>query len=216
MITLYAHGSPNPHKVSIALEELALPYETKIIDVWKGEQFSPEFVALSPNSKVPVIVDHDTRMTIYESNAILIYLADKARLLLPQDLKQRSLAMQLLFLQASSIGPMFGQRAHFSLFAPEKPNYAVNRYVAEADRLTGVMEKLLDGRDYFLDEFSIVDIAFFGWQWTAVHQGFDLVRYPNLASWYERVSSRPAVKRGVLIPLPLPDFSPYLQAKTPD
>lgn len=212
MITLYAHGSPNPHKVSIALEELALPYETRIVDVWQGEQFKPDFSAISPNSKVPVIVDHDSDITVFESNAILHYLAEKTGRLLPQGQKERNRALQLLFFQASSIGPFFGQRAHFVLFAPEKPKYAIERYVKESDRLTGVMETMLRGREYFLNEYSIVDIAFFGWQWCAVHQGFGIDAYPNLKAWYERIKERPAVKKGVETPLPLPDFTPFREA----
>ncbi len=212
MITLYAHGSPNPHKVSIALEELKLPYETKIINVWEGEQFSPEFTALNPNAKVPVLVDHETGQTIYESNAILLYLAEKTGKLFPTEIQQRWKGWQLLFFQAASIGAMFGQRAHFSLFAPEKPNYAVERYLKEGDRLTTVLETLLTGREYFLDEYSIVDIAHFGWLWCSTHQGFAIDTYPNLKAWFDRVSARSAVQKGVTVPLELPDFTPFRSA----
>lgn len=210
MITLYAHGSPNPHKVSIALEELGLPYETRIINVWDGEQFSSEFTALNPNSKVPVIVDRETGHTIYESNAILLYLAEKTGQLFPTAAQQRYEGLQLLFFQAASIGAMFGQRAHFSLFAPEKPTYAVERYVKEGDRLTAVLEKLLTGREYFLDEYSIVDIAHFGWLWCSTHQSFEIDAYPNLKAWFDRIAARPAVQKGVTVPLELPDFTPFL------
>ncbi|MBD2054686.1 glutathione S-transferase family protein [Oculatella sp. FACHB-28] len=212
MITLYAHGSPNPHKVSIALEELRLPYETRIINVREGGQFNPGFIALNPNAKVPVIVDHETEHTIYESNAILLYLAEKTGQLFPIDVQQRWRGLQLLFFQAASIGAMFGQRAHFSLFAPEKPTYAVERYLKEGERLTAVLETLLTGREYFLDEYSIVDIAHFGWLWCSTRQGFAIDSYPNLKAWFDRVATRPAVKKGVTVPLELPDFISFRRA----
>lgn len=212
MITLYAHGSPNPHKISIALEELGLPYETKIINVWEGEQFSPEFKALNPNAKVPVIVDHEADHTLYESNAILLYLAEKTGKLFPTEVQQRWKGVQLLFFQAASIGAMFGQRAHFSLFALEKPTYAVERYLKEGDRLTAVLETLLTEREYFLDEYSIVDIAHFGWLWCSTHQGFAIDSYPNLKNWFDRIAARPAVQKGVTVPLQLPDFTPFHNA----
>jgi GST-like protein len=209
MITLYAHGSPNPHKISIALEELRLTYETKIINVWEGEQFKPEFTALNPNAKVPVIIDHETGHTVYESNAILLYLAEKTGKLFPTETQQRWKGLQLLFFQAASIGAMFGQRAHFSLFAPEKSNYAVERYLKEGDRLTTVLETLLTEREYFLNEYSIVDIAHFGWLWCSTRQGFAIDAYPSLKAWFDRVAARPAVQKGVTIPLELPDFTPF-------
>jgi GSH-dependent disulfide-bond oxidoreductase len=213
MITLYAHGSPNPHKVSIALEELGLPYEAKVVDIWSGEQFGPEFQALNPNGKVPAIVDHDTGRTVYESNAILLYLAEKTGKLLPADPAERWEAIQLLFFQAASVGPMWGQRAHFSLFAPEKLAYAVERYVNEGDRIEAVLDRMLSGRQYFLASgYSIVDIAMFGWAWCAHHQGFPIDDHSSLKSWFDRVAARPAVQKGVVTPLPLPDFSAYHQA----
>lgn len=213
MITLYAHGSPNPHKVSIALEELGLSYEAKVVDIWSGEQFGPEFQALNPNGKVPAIVDHDTGRTVYESNAILLYLAEKTGKLLPTDPAERWEAIQLLFLQAASVGPMWGQRAHFSLFAPEKAAYAVERYVNEGDRIEAVLDRMLSGRQYFLASgYSIVDIAMFGWAWCAHHQGFPIADHSNLKGWFDRVAARPAVQKGVVTPLPLPDFSAYRQA----
>lgn len=207
MITHYSFGSPNPHKVSIALEELGLDYETKIVNVHEGAQFQEEFEGLNPNAKIPVIVDHETGQTIYESNAILIYLAEKTGKLLPSSGVERDEAIQLLFLQAASVGPMFGQRAHFSLFAPEKPQYAVDRYVKEAKRLEALLETLLEDREYFLKSgYSIVDIAFYGWVNTAVAMGFGIADHHNLSDWYERVSARPAVAKGLTIPLPLPNF----------
>lgn len=210
MITLYASGSPNPHKVAIALEELGLAYETFVVDTHAGAQFEPSFTAISPNAKVPVIVDRETGRTVWESNAILIYLAEKTGRLLPADPAERSEALQLLFFQAASIGPMFGQRAHFTLFAPEKPAYAVERYEREGARLEAVLEGLLQNRDYFLASgWSIVDIAFYGWVHTAVAMGFAIDAYPRLSAWFARVSERPAVRRGVTVPSPLPDFSGF-------
>ena len=210
MITLYAHGSPNPHKVSIALEELGLAYEAKVVDIWQGEQFGPAFQALNPNGKVPAIVDDESGLTIYESNAILLYLAEKTGRLLPTDPAERWEAIQLLFFQAACVGPMWGQRAPFSLFAPDKPAYAVDRYANEGNRLERVLDHLLDGREYFLKSgYSIVDIAVFGWAWCAHHQGFPVDDQPNLSAWYDRVAVRPAVQKGVVTPLPLPDFTPF-------
>jgi GST-like protein len=211
MITFYGHGSPNPHKVAIALEELRLLFEAKVVDTTAGEQHEPWFTSLNPNAKVPVIVDHDTGRVVYESNAILIYLGDKTgRLLPPAGDPDRDEALQILFLQASSMGPMFGQRAWFTLFAPEKPPYAVERYAEQADRIEAVLDGLLAGRDHFLASgYSVVDIAVFGWAWCAVHQGFAIDDHPNLAAWYDRVAARPAVRKGVTVPLPLPDFTPF-------
>jgi len=207
MIELYSHGTPNSHKVSIALEELGLPYTVKTIDIFKGEQFADAFVALNPNAKIPVIVDQDTDQVVFESNAILLYLADKTGQLLPHESKARWQAFQLLFFQAASIGAMFGQRAYFDLFAPEKPAYAVERYAKEGDRLTAVMERMLTGRNYFLGEYSLVDIAHFGSLWCSVHQGYSLTEYPNLQGWFDRIAARPAVQKGVTTPAPLPDFA---------
>ena len=213
MITLYAHGSPNPHKVSIALEELALEYKSEVVDVWQGAQHADAFTALNPNAKVPVIVDSDTGQTISESNAILLYLAEKTGRLFPTSRNERWEGMQLLFFQAASVGPMWGQRAHFSLFAPEKPPYAVDRYIKEGSRLEAVLERLLGSREFFLpSDYSIIEIAIFGWAWCAVHQGFGFEETPKLQAWYDRIAARPAVQRGVTIPMPLPDFSPFRNA----
>jgi GST-like protein len=211
MIELYTHNTPNGHKISIALEELGLRYEVKRVNTFIGEQFAPEFVTLNPNAKIPVIVDTETGQTVYESNAILLYLAEKTARLLPTDPKGRFQAIQLLFFQAASVGPMFGQRAFFAYFAPEKVPFAAERYSKEAERLEAVMNRLLQDRDYFCGDYSIVDIAFFGWVNTAVASFFMLDAHPNLKGWYERVAARPAVKRGVTIPEPLIDFTPFKQ-----
>jgi GST-like protein len=208
MITLYAHGSPNPHKVSIALEELGLSYQTRIVDIWNGEQQLPDFLELNPNGKVPIIVDSDTGQTIFESNAILLYLAEKEGRLFPTSGPERIEGLQLLFLQAASVGPMWGQRAHFSLFAPDKLPYPIERYEAEGRRIEAVLDALLGERDHFLASgYSIVDITMFGWAWCAHHQGFPFDAHPRLQAWFDRVAARPAVAKGVVTPLPLPDFS---------
>lgn len=209
MIELYTHNTPNGHKISIALEELGLPYTVKRVNTFTGAQFEPDFVALNPNSKIPVIVDTETGIVVYESNAILLYLAEKAGKLMPTDPKGRFEALQLLFLQAASVGPMFGQRAFFAYFAPEKVPYGQERYSKEAERLESVIDKLLEGRDYFCGDFSIVDIAFFGWVNTAVASFYPVDGHRNLGAWYERVAARPAVRKGVTIPEPLIDFTPF-------
>ncbi len=208
MITFYAYGAPNPHKVSIALLELGLEHEIEVVDIWKGAGQSPAFLAINPNGKVPVIVDHDTGLTISESNAILLYLAEKTGRLLPTDARLRQRALELLFFQASGVGPMFGQRAWFTLFAPEKVPYAITRYRNEAERLTGVIESLLpDDKPWFLgDEYSIVDIAFMGWIWTGVQMHFPIDAYPKLSAWLDRMLARAAVRKGIVTPNPLPSF----------
>jgi len=208
MITFYAYGAPNPHKVSIALLELGLPHEIKVVEIWKGGGQAPEFLAINPNGKVPVITDDETGLTISESNAILLYLAEKTGRLLPKEPKLRQRALELLFFQASGVGPMFGQRAWFTLFAPEKVPYAIKRYRDEAERLTRVIEGLLPAdKPWFLgEEYSIVDIAFMGWVWTAVQMHFPIDDYPKLKAWFERMLAREAVQKGIVTPNPLPVF----------
>jgi len=201
MIDLYTENTPNGFKISICLEELNLPYNVKVVNVRQGEQFKDEFLALNPNAKIPVIVDHETGQTIFESCAILLYLADKTGKLMPKD---RWEAIQWLFFQAANIGPMFGQRAHFTFFAPEKMPYAIERYTKESERLYGVLEGQLKKRDYLCDEYSIVDIAHFAWIHTVKRMGFSFEQYPNLTAWYERIADRPAVAKGIKIPAPLP------------
>ncbi len=208
MITFYAYGAPNPHKVSIALLELGLAHQINVVEIWQGAGQSPEFLAVNPNGKVPVIVDDETGLTISESNAILLYLAEKTGKLLPTDAKLRQRALELLFFQASGVGPMFGQRAWFTLFSPEKVPYAITRYRNEAERLTGVVEGILqEGKPWFLgDEYSIVDIAFMGWIWTAVQMHFPIDAYPKLKAWFDRMLAREAVQKGIITPNPLPTF----------
>jgi len=213
MIELFAHPSPNPLKIVIALEEMALPYRITLLDPFSGAADTPAYRELSPNGKVPSIVDHDTGARVFESNAILCHLAHKTGTLLPSDEEGRMQALQWLFFQASSVGPMYGQRAWFSLFAPEKIAYAVDRYETEARRLDAVIDRQLRKHRYFLGEYSIVDVACFGWSHTAVMQGFTLAACPAYARWYTHVLSRPAVRRALDALGPLPDFGPLMAAR---
>jgi len=212
MIELFTFGSTNGHKVAIALEELALPYEARTVNVFSGEGQSPEFLALNPTGKTPVIRDRDTGIVLTESNAILIYLADKARRLVPAGGPERTRAIELLFLQASQQGPMFGQRMHFSVFATETVPYGIRRYEEQGDIIDRVIDQLLAGRDYFLSAYSIVDIAFFSWYHAARTAGFEVDRRGHLRAWFERVAARPAVARGVTVPAPLPTLPPRRRA----
>jgi GST-like protein len=207
MITLFTHGTPNGVKIAIALEEVGLPYKAELVEVFSGEGQKPEFLALSPAGKIPAIRDEDNGTVVYESNAILLYLAEKSGKLLPEDKARRSEVNQLLFLQASLQGPMFGQRMHFSFFAPETVGYAIRRYEEQGNTIDAVVERLLEGKRYFLgEEFSIVDITFFGWYSSAERAGFLPSDKPNLKGWYERVKARPAVQKAFaaapVIPLP--------------
>lgn len=205
MIDLYTYGSTNGHKVAIALEELELPYQVHTVNVFAGEGRTPEFLALNPAGKIPVIRDRETDLVLTESDAILLYLAEKAGRLLPPPGRTRTRALELLFLQASLQGPMFGQRMHFSVFSPETVPYGIRRYEEQGRIIDELTDRLIAGNDYFLGPtYSIVDIAFYGWYFAAKWAGFDFDEHPNLRAWFERVGARPAVARGVTIPSPLP------------
>ncbi|MDB4985530.1 MAG: Glutathione S-transferase [Myxococcaceae bacterium] len=209
MLHIYTHGSPNGHKVTIALEELGLPYEVKPVNVFAGEGQMPAFLALNPAGKIPVLHDTEHELVLSESNAILIYLADLAGRLLPASGRERTRAMELLFLQASLQGPMFGQRSHFSLFGPEVVPYGIERYEQQGDNFDALAERLLACHPYFLGaSYSVVDIALFGWYHAAQRAGFAFTQHRALSGWYERVAARPAVQRGVTIPSGLPPASP--------
>jgi GST-like protein len=209
MIELFTHGSPNGHKVAIALEELALPYQVRPVNVFAGEGQRPGFLAINPAGKIPVIRDLENGAVVTESDAILLYLADKAGKLLPPSGLQRVRAIELLFLQASLQGPMFGQRSHFSMFGPETVPYAIHRYEQQGDIVDALVDKLLEGKDYFLgDQYSIVDVAFYSWYFAAQRSGFDVSQHVNLVGWIDRVGQRPAVQRGVTIPAGLPPLPP--------
>jgi GST-like protein len=197
MIDLYTWSTPNGRKISIALEELGLPYAVHPVDIGKNEQFAPEFLAISPNNKIPAIVDRDNGRTMMESGAILLYLADKTGRLLGAD---RWVTLEWLMLQMASIGPMLGQVHHFVKYNPGKAPYAEERYKAEAARLYGVLDRRLAQREFLSDTYSIADIATWPWISRFEWQQIDLNDYPNVRRWYVAVADRPAVQRGYDVP----------------
>jgi GST-like protein len=201
MIDLYALTSPNVQKVYIMLEETKLPYKEHFVDVWKGEQYNPDFIKINPNSKIPSIVDHEgpggKPITVFESGAILMYLAEKSGKFLPQDMARKYDVMQWLFFQTSSVGPMFGQFTHFKMFAPKDANndYAMGRYQTELKRLYEVLEKRLSQSKYLAGEdYTIADIATFPWTRNHDSQGVKWEDHPNLARWFKAIDERAAVK----------------------
>jgi GSH-dependent disulfide-bond oxidoreductase len=203
MIDLYTWTTPNGRKASIMLEEVGLPYRVHAIDISKGDQFKPEFVAINPNSKIPAIVDEDGpggSLPVFESGAILIYLAEKTGKLIGSGPRSRIEAIEWLMFQMGGIGPMFGQTHHFRRFAPEPVPYAIERYTKETQRLYGVLDKRLGEAEYLAGDYSIADIATY--PWTARHewQGVALSDYPNVQRWYEAIGARPAVQRGMAVP----------------
>jgi GST-like protein len=200
MIDLYTFTTPNGRKASIMLEEVELPYNVHKIDITKNEQFTPEFVAINPNSKIPAIVDRDTGITVFESGAILIYLAEKTGKLLPTNDKERFQVLSWLMLQMGSVGPMFGQLNHFKKFAPEKIPYAIERYEKETLRLYSVLDTQLAEREYLCGDYSIADIATYPWVAIYEFQGLTLDNHPNLKRWVETMQQRPAVQRGMAVP----------------
>lgn len=208
-IDLYTWNTPNGRKVSIMLEEVGLPYQVVPIDITKGDQLQPEFLLISPNNKIPAIVDHDTGVHLMESGAILMYLANKTGKLLSPIGEKYWEQMEWLMLQMGSIGPMLGQTHHFVKFNPGKSPYAEERYVKENVRLYQVLENRLQGREFICDEYSIVDIATWPWISRFEFQQMNLSNYPNLKRWYLNIASRPAVQRGYGVPdvleLPLPE-----------
>ena len=201
MIDLYTFPTPNGRKVSILLEELGLSYNVHKIDITQGQQFSPDFVEINPNSKIPAIIDHDTEITVFESGAILMYLAEKTGKLLPRETKSRYQVMEWLMFQMANVGPMFGQFNHFNRFAPEKVPYAIARYEQETLRLYGVLDRQLADRCYIaLENYSIADIALFPWVASYEFMGLTLDQHPHLKRWVEILQERPAVQRGMAVP----------------
>jgi GSH-dependent disulfide-bond oxidoreductase len=203
MIQLYTWGTPNGKKVSIMLEEIAMPYEVHPINLGQGDQFKREYLAINPNNKIPSIIDTDgpggKQLTLFESGAILMYLAEKSGKLWPTDMRQRYLVMQWLMFQMGGVGPMFGQ-ANYFFRLEEKVPYALERYHKEALRLYGVLEKALGQNEHLPGEYSIADIATYPWVWRHdIHQ-VKLEDFPNVKRWYDKISERPAVKRGMEIP----------------
>ena len=204
MIDLYTSPTPNGFKVSIMLEETAQPYTVIPIDINKGDQFDSEYLKLNPNNKIPTIVDSDgpdgVPYTVFESGAILMYLAEKSGLLMPTDLGGRYLVVQWLMFQMGSIGPMLGQAHHFRRYAPEPIAYAIDRYTNEAKRLYRVMDRRLGEAEYLAGEYSVADIACFPWIRPYRRQGQDLEDYPNLKRWFDAIDNRPAVQQGLQVP----------------
>jgi len=203
MIDLYTWATPNGRKISIALEELGLPYEVHPINIGEGEQFSAEFSAISPNQKIPAIVDRGDGIRLMESGAILMYLAQKAGKLLPADPVKYWETIQWLMWQKGSQGPMLGQALHYLKFNPGKSIYSEERFQKETHRLYGVLDRALSGRDFIVEgEYTIADIA--SWPWVARHefQNVDLNEYPNVLAWYLRIAERPAVQAGWAVPVP--------------
>ena len=200
MIDFYALTSPNVRKVFIMLEETGLPYNTIPVDVWKGDNYKPEFRKINPNGKIPVIVDHEgpdgRPYTVFESGAILMYLADKAGRFLPKETAARYEAIQWLMIQMTSVGPMFGQLTHFKLFAPPGTDYSLNRYQTEVRRLYDLLEQRLGASDYLGGpDYGIVDMATYPWAAEPERRGVTLKDKPNLARWSQAIAARPAVQR---------------------
>ena len=202
MIDLYTWATPNGRKISIALEELGLPYRVHPVNIAKGEQYDAEFLAISPNQKIPAIVDRESGITLMESGAILMYLAQKAGRLLPTDPVAYWDTVQWLMWQKSALGPMLGLALHYLKFNPGKSTYSEDRFRQETHRLYGVLDRQLTGRKYMTgDDYTIADIA--SWPWVARHefQTVDLEDYPRVMDWYLKIAGRPAVRAGWSVPV---------------
>ena len=204
MIDVYSTATPNGQKVHIMLEECGLPYRIHHIDIGAGDQFTPEFLSISPNNKIPAIVDSDgpdgKPMSLFESGAILVYLASKVGKFLGTTDREKFTTLQWLMFQMGGVGPMLGQAHHFRMYAPEKIEYAINRYTNEAQRLYGVIDKRLSDSRYLAgDTYTVADIATFPWLRSWEKQGMELSRFPNVQRWFDEINQRPAVKKGVSI-----------------
>ena len=199
MIELHTWGTPNGRKVSIMLEECGLPYSVHKVDISKGEQFKPEFLKISPNNRIPAIVDPDgpggKPISVFESGAILLYLAEKIGQFLPKDTAARVEVLEWLFWQVAGLGPMAGQAGHFKVYAPEPVPYAIDRYTREVARLYGVLDRRLEGREFIAGEFSIADIACYPWIVPHEAHGQNLSNFPHLERWFIAISERPATVR---------------------
>ncbi|MCS7101976.1 MAG: glutathione S-transferase N-terminal domain-containing protein [Burkholderiaceae bacterium] len=203
MIDLYSWPTPNGQKVHIMLEECGLPYRVRAVDIGAGDQFAPDFLAISPNNKIPAIVDADgpdgRPIALFESGAILVYLAGKTGHFLPQDVRGKYAALQWLMFQMGGLGPMLGQAHHFRLYAPQKIDYAIERYTNEARRLYRVLDRRLAEAPYLAGAYSIADIAAFPWIVPHARQGIDLADFPHVRRWFEAIAARPAVQRGLQV-----------------
>lgn len=220
MIDLYYAPTPNGWKITIMLEECGLPYSVRPVNIGRGEQFTPEFLAISPNNRIPAIVDHaplggGEPLAVFETGAILLYLAEKTGRLLPADPRGRYAVTQWLMWQMSGLGPMLGQNGHFKLYAPEPIPYAIDRYERETARLFGVLDGQLARTRYVgTDEYSIADIACFPWIMTHKRQGITLDDYPNIARWYAECRARPALQAGLAVMKDAINRNPTADAKT--
>jgi GST-like protein len=200
MIDLYYWPTPNGHKITLFLEETGMPYTLKPVNIRSGEQFRPEFLAISPNNRMPAIIDHapiepGAPVSVFESGAILLYLAEKSGQLMPKDLRGRFDVLQWLFWQVGGLGPMAGQNHHFSRYAPEQLPYAIERYVNETNRLYGVLNKRLADREFVAGAYSIADMAAYPWIVPYEAQGQKMSDFPHLARWFEAIKARPATVR---------------------
>lgn len=203
LIDLFFWTTPNGYKATIMLAEVGLPYNVVPVDITKGDQFAPDFLKISPNNKIPALIDHDgpngNPLPIFESGAILLYLAEKTGQLLPTDPVKRMEVIQWLMFQMGGAGPMLGQAHHFRIYAPEKIPYAVDRYTKEATRLYGVLEERLSDHEYLATDYSIADIAMFPWIRPRRLQGQHLDDFPNVKRWYDTIKVRPAVQEGLSV-----------------
>jgi GST-like protein len=206
VIDLYTWTTPNGRKISIVLEELALPYTTHPIDINKGEQFQPDFLKISPNNRIPAIVDRDTGMSLMESGAILMYLAEKTGKLMPREPEPRWRVIEWLMWQMGGVGPMFGQVHHYVKYNKGKAPYSEERYLKEAHRLYGVLDRRLADHEFVADAYSVADIAIWPWVSRYEWQTVDLHQYPNVLRWYRAIASRPAVQRGYDVPKKVQDI----------
>lgn len=200
MIDLYYWGTPNGHKITLFLEEAGIPYKMHPINIMKGEQFEASFLKISPNNKIPALVDNSPLddqgpLSLFESGAILWYLGEKTKKFIPTDIRKKAELSQWLFWQVGGLGPMAGQNHHFTQYAPEKIPYAMERYIKETARLYGVLNKQLEGKDFVVGEYSIADMAIYPWIVPFEKQGQSLNDFPHVKAWFERVKNRPAVKK---------------------
>ena len=209
MIELHYWPTPNGHKITMFLEETGLPYAIKPVNIGKGDQFEPAFLAISPNNRMPAIVDTEPAdgqgpLSVFESGAILEYLAGKAGKFLPTDTRARFAVLEWLYWQVGGLGPMLGQNHHFNRYAPEKIPYAIDRYVNETRRLYGVLNKRLDGRRYIAsDDYTIADMAAYPWTVSHEAQGMDLADFPHLKRWFDSIAARPATQRAYALGEPI-------------
>jgi GSH-dependent disulfide-bond oxidoreductase len=214
MIDVYFWTTPNGYKVTIALEELGLPYNVIPINIGKGDQFKPEFLKISPNNKIPALVDPEgpggKPISLFESGAILIYLAEKTGRLMPKEVRGRYNVLEWLMFQMASVGPMLGQAHHFRRYAPEQIQYAIDRYTNEARRIYNVIDKRLAEVPYLAGDYSIADIATYPWLRPHRWQGQNLEDFPHLKRWYDEIEKRPAVQKGCAV------MSEQLQQGPPD